>query len=106
VVKRRRRKRKKGGLKEQRSIAKSRALSDRFTHVVHKHMSRGQPESLDSEAMLALVGAGLASFAPSGRFVLHDGDEPVEYTKKEVKRAGENLIADWLLGAFKKVVSP
>lgn len=92
--------------REQASLAKARALSDRFTHVVKKHAGDGKMEHLDSEAMLALVGAGLASFAPSARFVLREGEEPVEFSKKEVKRAGENLIADWLLGTFKKVLPP
>ncbi len=92
--------------REQATLQKARALSDRFTHVVKHKVADGKLENLDSEAMLALVGAGLASFAPSARFVLHEGEEPVEFTKKEVKRAGENLITDWLLGTFKKVLPP
>jgi hypothetical protein len=118
--------------REQASIMKARALSDRFTHVVKKHIGEvgtskcchgtvgcsgmgekhwcettmGQQRLDTSEAMLALVGAGLASFAPRARFVLDEGGEPVEFTKKEVKRAGENLISDWLLGTFKKVLPP
>jgi hypothetical protein len=88
--------------KEQASLAKARALSDRFTHVLKKHAGEGKMEHLDSEAMLALVGAGLASFAPSTRFVLREGEEPVEFTRAEVQRAGENLITDWMLGVFGK----
>ena len=93
--------------RERQSLAKARALSDRFTHVVKKHVGDAKMQQhLDSEAMLALVGAGLASFAPNARFVLEEGEEPVEFTKKEVQRAGENLITDWLLGTFKKVLPP
>lgn len=117
--------------REQASLMKARALSDRFTHVVKKHIGEGKTgkcchgtegcsgagdkhgcettkieQHLDSEAMLALVGAGLASFAPRARFVLDEGGEPVEFTKKEVQRAGENLITDWLFGTFKKVLPP
>jgi hypothetical protein len=92
--------------RERASLLKARALSDRFAHVVKRRLDDGKIEHLDSEAMLALVGAGLASFAPSARFVLDDSNEPVEFTRKEVKRAGENLITDWLLGTFKKVMPP
>jgi len=101
-------KRSKKAARQQRSAAKSRELSDRFNAVVRKHMkgSSFSGVTLDSELMLVLVGAGLASFAPSGKFVLHDGGEPVEFSKKEVKRAGENLIADWLLGSLGKVMKP
>jgi hypothetical protein len=92
--------------KEQASLAKARALSDRFTHVVKHHVAGGKFEHIDSEAMLALVGAGLASFAPSARFVLDESGEPVEFTRKEVQRAGENLVSDWLLGTFNRVMKP
>jgi len=91
--------------REQASLQKARALSDRFTRVVKKHVGEGSAhQHIDSEAMLALVGAGLASLSPRARFVLDEGGEPVEFTKKEVKRAGENLITDWLLGTFTKVL--
>jgi hypothetical protein len=82
---------------------KARVLSDRFRSVMEKHSSSGKTTALDSEAMLALVGAGLASFAPSGRFVVDESGEPIEFTKKEVQRAGENLVTDFLLGMFKKI---
>ncbi len=92
--------------REKASLIKSRALSDRFAHVVKRHVAEGKLENLDSEAMLALVGAGLASFAPSARFVLDESNEPVEFTRKEVQRAGENLVTDWLLGTFNRVMKP
>jgi hypothetical protein len=92
--------------RERASLAKARALSDRFVDVVKHRVAGGKLEHLDSDAMLALVGAGLASFAPSGRFVLAESDEPVEFTRKEVQRAGENLVTDWLLGTFKRVMKP
>lgn len=93
--------------RERQTLMKARALSDRFTHVVKKHVGeKSAHQHIDSETMLALVGAGLASFAPSAQFVLEEGEEPVAFTKKEVKRAGENLITDWLLGTFTKVLPP
>jgi len=90
--------------RERVSLVKARALSDRFADVVKHRVAGGKLEHLDSEAMLALVGAGLASFAPSGRFVLDESGEPVEFTRKEVQRAGENLVTDWLLGTFNRVM--
>jgi fructose-1,6-bisphosphatase/inositol monophosphatase family enzyme len=85
------------------SAKKSRMLSERFKNVVAKHASGGYVKSIDSEAMLALIGAGLASFAPGARFVVDESGEPIEFTKKEVQRAGENLVTDFLLGMFKDV---
>jgi hypothetical protein len=103
-------KKKSSGTETPRSVArqvasakKSRMLSERFKNVVAKHATGGYVKSIDSEAMLALIGAGLASFAPGARFVVDESGEPIEFTKKEVQRAGENLVTDFLLGMFKDV---
>lgn len=86
--------------REVASAKKARILSERFKTVVAKHTAGGKAKSLESEALLALVGAGFATWAPRGRFVVDESGEPIEFTKKEVKRAGENLVTDFLLSMF------